>query len=284
MLSRLLVAAFFIPLLIFIMLFGEATFFLFSVLVIGVSLYEFYTMLEKKGVKIYKKTGIIIGSSIPVYMYLSKLGKLGNENYNDLFHMMFVFTIILFISRRIIKGDIDKAIMEISYTMFGIVYIGFLFSHFFLLQYISTDSIRIFGVDVSQGRLWALSSQLLIWASDSAAYFVGINIGKHKLIPKVSPKKSVEGAVGAVIAPILALFWFKAWYLTGISFVHCIILGALIGVFGQLGDLGESLFKREFEIKDSGNFLMGHGGMWDRFDSLIFVAPIVYYYLKLFVF
>ena len=284
MLGRLLVAVLFIPLIMFIMLFGNITFFMFSAVVIGVSMYEFYSMIERKGVKVYKKTGILIGVMIPAFSYFSVLGKVTSERSNDILHLMFVMTIIVFIARRIFKGDIEKSIMEISYTLFGIVYIGFLFSHFFAMQYISTESLTVFGVGVSKGRIWALVAQLLIWGSDSAAYFVGINIGKHKLMPKVSPKKSIEGAVGAVLAPILALIWFKFWFLGDISILHCIILGALVGVFGQIGDLGESLFKREFEIKDSGSFLLGHGGMWDRFDSLIFVAPLVYYYLKLFIY
>ena len=133
------------------------------------------------------------------------------------------------------------------------------------------------------GRYWILTCFLMVWASDSAAYFVGMAIGKHKLAPKISPKKSIEGAVAGLLAPIAVMFWVR-YYLffqdSNIGVIHVIIIGLIAGIFGQIGDLGESLFKREFEIKDSGKILLGHGGILDRFDSMIFVLPLVYYYLK----
>jgi phosphatidate cytidylyltransferase len=114
------------------------------------------------------------------------------------------------------------------------------------------------------------------WASDSFAYFVGSALGRHKLCPSISPNKTIEGAVGAVVGTTLtiaALGSFFGWPLPLMA-----VLGALIAVIATLGDLVESVAKRETGIKDSGNIIPGHGGVWDRFDSVLFTAPLVYYF------
>ena len=130
---------------------------------------------------------------------------------------------------------------------------------------------------------------LLAWITDSGAYFVGCSIGKHKLIPKLSPKKTVEGAIGGLVACVLISLGY-VWFLDkcfdislfgGGDYYKMLILSVIGSVISQLGDFASSAIKREFNVKDFGNILPGHGGVLDRFDSIIFVAPFVYYILTL---
>lgn len=122
----------------------------------------------------------------------------------------------------------------------------------------------------------------LIWIYDSGAYLVGISIGKHRLFERISPKKSWEGAIGGTIIAIIAAY-FISGFIPEIGLVHWIIMSILLVVSSTFGDLTESMFKRHFGVKDSGNILPGHGGILDRFDSLFFAVPVIVMYLKLFV-
>jgi phosphatidate cytidylyltransferase len=129
------------------------------------------------------------------------------------------------------------------------------------------------------GGLVVVTVLSTVWICDTAAYHVGKAIGRHKLFPRVSPKKSVEGAVAGFIAAIgaalAAKFLLLGWLGTG----QAVTLGVIVGVAGQAGDLFESLLKRDAEVKDSSGFLPGHGGVLDRFDSLLIVSPVAYLYL-----
>lgn len=119
---------------------------------------------------------------------------------------------------------------------------------------------------------------VLIWSNDSFAYLVGKNFGKRKLFESVSPKKTIEGFVGGIIFTIVAAV-IVSYYSDLFSRIHWIILSVMVSVLGTIGDLVESKFKREAKIKDSGNIMPGHGGMFDRLDSLLFIAPFVYLYI-----
>lgn len=277
--SRLLIAGIFIPIVFWILLRGEIVFLLGVCAVIGISLYEFYSMIKHKDVRVFMKTGILIGISIPIIYYLAYTSKF--PKYEKLMVFGIVGIIIFLMTKEILMGEIKEAIRDISYTLFGILYISLLFTHALFMKHVSTSNIDFFGLQVEEGRMWVLTAFLLVWASDSIAYFVGIAIGKNKILPKISPKKSVEGSIAGFLGPIIAMIGIKFWYFPHISILHCIAIGAIVGIFGQLGDFGESLLKREFEIKDSGKIFLGHGGMWDRFDSMLFVMPLLYYYVKI---
>lgn len=120
------------------------------------------------------------------------------------------------------------------------------------------------------------------WSTDTLAYFVGMNFGKHRLAPLLSPKKSIEGAVGGVVGSVLAsaVVGLVSPHMT---LIHYILIGFLVGILGQIGDLTESALKRMAGVKDSGKIIPGHGGILDRFDSLLITSPLVYYYLRLLV-
>jgi phosphatidate cytidylyltransferase len=137
------------------------------------------------------------------------------------------------------------------------------------------------GLD--DGRNWVFLAIFATFGSDSVAYFIGSAIGKHKLSPTISPKKTWEGAMGGVLGAVLVSLFFilptPVQFSAHINWWQVIILGLLISIFGQLGDLVESLLKRNTGVKDSGNLFPGHGGMLDRMDSIVFAAVVVYYWV-----
>ena len=133
------------------------------------------------------------------------------------------------------------------------------------------------------GPEWLFLTLALAFGSDTAAYFAGRGFGKHKLYEAVSPKKTREGAFGGLIGGVLATVGLGHFWLTPeIPLVHAVVLGLVGSALGQLGDLVASMVKRTFKVKDSGNVLPGHGGMLDRVDGLLFVAPLIFYYAKLY--
>ncbi|MBZ5626023.1 MAG: phosphatidate cytidylyltransferase [Acidobacteriia bacterium] len=131
-----------------------------------------------------------------------------------------------------------------------------------------------------QNEHWLMYALLLNWAGDSGAYFVGRTLGRHKLAPRVSPKKSWEGAVASVAAAVLIAGGYLLRFVPGVSMVAAVLLTAVANVAGQLGDLAESALKRGAGVKDSGVILPGHGGFLDRVDSTLFALPVIYAYLR----
>ena len=167
--------------------------------------------------------------------------------------------------------------LRAGYGPFGFLYIGALFSTFVLLRSVpGRVHVAPFG-EADQGAWVMLYVAVCVWATDTFAYFVGRGLGRHKLNPTLSPGKTVEGAIGGVVGGLLIGMAFGQWI--GLPLPHGLAVGAIAAVFGQLGDLFESALKRELGIKDFGNVLPGHGGSLDRFDSLLFVAPLAYLYL-----
>jgi len=136
--------------------------------------------------------------------------------------------------------------------------------------------------DFANGASWLFVTLAIAFGSDTVAYFFGRFLGKHKLYPAVSPKKTMEGAFGGLVGGVLATAGFgSSWLIPELPYGHAVVLGVLGSAVGQFGDLFESMLKRGYGVKDSGNLLPGHGGMLDRVDALLFVAPVVYYYATL---
>ncbi|MBE9502768.1 MAG: phosphatidate cytidylyltransferase [Proteobacteria bacterium] len=161
-----------------------------------------------------------------------------------------------------IKGVVD----ELGFLFLGIFYVSLLISYLILLR----------GLD--EGALWVLLLFVITWSGDTSAYFAGRSFGRRKFFEAVSPKKSVEGFIGGFLGGIGASIIFKGLFFQEITLADSIIVGAVIGVLGPLGDLCESLFKRSCEVKDSGVLIPGHGGILDRIDSILFSTPFVYYF------
>lgn len=271
MINRILVALVGIPILMYILYSGGFPLLVFTNLVVGIGLYEFFKMAEMAGKKPFTKLGICAGLVIPNLLYFSDPLKM------DL--IIFVPLVALTIGAmgvRVFESKVKEASTDIGITMLGVIYIAVLFSHIILLTYLPN------------GGKWLIAIQVMVWICDSAAYFVGMNIGRKFFkegFSIISPKKSKEGAIGAVVFTVLAIWLINTKFqLMPDNNVIIAALGILVSVVAQIGDLAESMFKREFKIKDSGRLLGEHGGILDRFDSMIFVVPTVYYILKIFVY
>lgn len=156
-----------------------------------------------------------------------------------------------------------------AWTVAGALYLGILLNHFVALR------------NLPQGLAWLAVAVLLTWTNDSAAYFVGRAFGRHKFWPRHSPKKTWEGVVGGLVGAVLLGALLGALWL-GLPWWNGALLGAVISATGPLGDLVESMVKRQFAAKDSGNLIPGHGGAWDRIDSLLFIVPTVFYWAVVF--
>jgi len=153
---------------------------------------------------------------------------------------------------------------EAGFNLLAVFYTTFLLSYIYLLR------------QLPSGMEWTFLAFLLVWAADTGAYLIGRQFGRHLLAPQVSPKKTVEGSLGGLVFSILTAYLF--WKIGGgTSWIPYIVLGVVIGIAGQVGDLFESALKRSAGVKDSGKLIPGHGGVLDRFDSLIFALPLVYY-------
>jgi phosphatidate cytidylyltransferase len=150
-------------------------------------------------------------------------------------------------------------------TVFGICYVNWLLGYGFWLR------------DLPAGKDWVLLLIWVTWLGETAAYLVGLAIGRHPLAPVISPKKTIEGAIAQFVVSILAAVAARLWFFAGLSGSGAVMVGALLGVVGQLGDLVESALKRSVQTKDTGQLIPGHGGILDRIDSLLFNTPVLFY-------
>jgi phosphatidate cytidylyltransferase len=159
-------------------------------------------------------------------------------------------------------------------TLGASLWLGWLLCHFILIR----DLSPIFGLGT--GTRWLTITFLVTWINDSAAYFVGKALGRHPCCPYLSPKKTWEGTAGGWLAGIAATIALGTW-LVDLPWLHGLGLGALVATIAPFGDLAKSMVKRQMQVKDFSGLIPGHGGMFDRIDSLLFVAPLVYYYVTL---
>ncbi|WP_408954518.1 phosphatidate cytidylyltransferase [Natroniella sp. ANB-PHB2] len=265
MLSKRIISAIIgIPLLVFIFNLGGLPFMILNLIVVILALNEYYQLVEEKGIKSNRLSGYLIGVIWILVIYLT-------NNLNLIYPLVSLAVIVLLIKQILIKTD-QSAILTTAATLFGAVYITGLFSHLILLY-----NLELSGGN--GGRLIVWLPILATWLTDIGAYFVGMNFGKHRLAPRISPNKTIEGAVGGLIGSIIMTIIFGRYFLN-FTYLTGILLGGLIGLVAQLGDLAVSVFKRDAEIKDSGELIPGHGGILDRLDSLLFSIPVVYYYLQ----
>jgi len=216
------------------------------------------------------KSNLILYLTFPLYIFLFLLSK------NSTFQLVFLLIIIL---TNIILGFSLLKKKLFSFSILKNRFIG----HFYLV-----GSLVIFftmsNVMNSHNPLIVFSFLMLIWVSDSAAYVFGVNFGKRPLFKSVSPKKSVEGFLGGIIFSIILSLFFNKYLNLDFTIIQWLIIGILTSSLGALGDLVQSQFKREAGVKDSGKFLPGHGGLYDRMDSIIFAAPFIYLTIKIFIY
>jgi phosphatidate cytidylyltransferase len=169
-----------------------------------------------------------------------------------------------------------RRVEGLAVTLFGVLYVGWLSAHLVLLRELPWSA----GLPYAEGAGFVLLAFFLTWSCDTGAYAVGRMFGRIRPWA-VSPRKSVEGVIGGLAAAVVAGFVARAWFAPWLRPVDAAVVGLLAGVTGQVGDFVESWLKRDARHGDSGELIPGHGGILDRFDSLYFAAPALYYYLKL---
>jgi len=253
--------------------------FLLIVMVLAVvGLHEFYGMVRKLGHACYAKAGIFGGALLIAATFCYISGQFGlaapPSRVNDFETSFFILFVLGLCIRQFVSRNTTTAIVAISTTLFGLMYVPW------LLNFI--QKINFFGRGVD-GHYYVLYFIVVTKLSDSGAYAVGSLIGKHKMIPRISPGKTWEGFGGAVVVSTGASVTFAKLagaHLLGMTTTHALILGAILSVSAVVGDLIESLFKREAGLKDSGQLFPGIGGILDLLDSLLFNAPLMYLYLR----
>lgn len=261
-----------IPGIVLLAIVGGIPYLLFSLLVVGLGLQEFYRMLEAKGLSPHWKSGLFATLVLPFAAYVRfRTGRFEEWHFAGLITVL-LGAVLLAELRR---GAGKQAVANSAATLLGVWYIGWFGSHIGMLRELPFAVTEPYARGVS----YALLPFALAWTADTAAYAVGRAAGRHKLMPEVSPHKSVEGGLAGLIGGIIAAWVARATFANYLTWGDALALGVLVGVFGQLGDLVESLLKRDADRKDSSQLIPGHGGVLDRFDSILFAAPIVYYYL-----
>jgi phosphatidate cytidylyltransferase len=231
------------------------------------ALSEFYNLAEKASFAPQKKIGIAFGVLFFVTCFLAASGIIPS-NLVLIFIPLLLFVLIGELFRKE-----NNTLKNSAITIAGLIYVALPFS---LLNFIVLS-----GTQNSTFYPWILTGLFfIIWVYDSMAYIFGSLLGKHKIATKISPKKSWEGLIGGTIFAVI-MGIVNAVLFQEISMINWIVIAILAVIFGTLGDFFESKFKRELNIKDSGNILPGHGGLLDRFDSLLFAAPVVFVWLSL---
>ncbi len=287
--TRTLTAVVFVAVLLSCILFHYMSFVALFFVVAVWGLYEFYQLAEKLGAKPYKVIGLISGALLFSFAAISNTGYASGSS--NCFPLILAICFLIFLT-----GLLDKdpnTVLNIAYTIMGIAYAVL---PFMLLVYISCLEASSHVPHASMGAAaspeqgfalpapyhfhYVLGIVLLIWASDTGAYLVGSLIGKNKLYERISPGKTWEGSIGAAILNIGCAYAISLWF-PELAFKHWAAISVLVSIFGTAGDLVESMLKRQAGVKDSGKIMPGHGGILDRFDSLLFVSPFIYAYLKL---
>ena len=263
--QRIITAAIGVPLIILVIWLGDPWF---SLLIAAAALggtFEFYHLGKGENVNrpliyfgLLWSLAIVLSPLIPYYKAVDSLP------------IIMAFATVVSLFCVLCYSPREKAFHNWAWIVAGVIYVGWMLSYWLSLRVLDDRGI------------WVYLAMFTTFANDTGAFFVGRKWGKHRLAPAISPGKSWEGALGGLLSAILAAVGIVAILNPEkCSGWQAIILGCLISLFAQAGDLVESLLKRNTGVKDSGKLLPGHGGVLDRFDSLIFVGPIVYYYVVL---
>lgn len=240
-------------------------------IVIFIGMLEFYAMMEGKGIRPYKAIGILCGLALSWYMFF-RAGVYAN--------MFLTLALMAIMGLELTRRDTKMAVYHVSTTILGVIYVAFLTSHIVLLRELPL----LIDVPYSLGSSFVFLAFVVTWSSDTGAYFVGTLVGRRPLLPRISENKTREGAVGGVASAILGALIAKYTFAGYLAVWQALLLGVLGSVVGLAGDLVESMIKRDVDIKDASETIPGHGGVLDRFDSLLFTGPVIYYILKFVIF
>ena len=247
------------PIVLLIALGPPSILFLMVFLATFLGLREFFNLAFPQSKQVERYVGIALGLILSLILA-----------YSDVKVVPPFIVLLLLLLSIIFMGTSENLLSTISHigvTLFGIFYIGFLLSYVSLIR------------KMGDGRLWVLFLITTVWAGDIFAFLSGSLFGRHKLYPKISPKKTYEGLGGAIVGTVIVAFAFTRLFIPHLHSGFCILLAIGLGILGQLGDFTESMLKRSAQVKDSGSLIPGHGGMLDRLDSFLFSAPFLHYSL-----
>jgi len=263
--QRVIVSVFAIPIILAASYLGGYFFFAFVVIISLLSFYEFCLLAKNKNAN----ANLFLGGFIVLILLINQY-----KHFIDLGVIVLISSLLLLVSE--LFRNKGSAVLNLGTTFLGIFYIGIFSATFIALREFYPPINGLYH----RGGFLVISILASIWIGDSAAYYGGTALGKHKLFPRVSPKKSWEGAIFGFIFSIAALILAKIIVLDFLNWKDVVVIGIIIGTIGQIGDLVESLIKRDSAVKDSSNFIPGHGGFLDRFDSLLFSSPVIWLYLR----
>jgi len=271
--KRILTAVVALPILLFTVWSSSPYYFvILATIAVLLALGEFYSLAAKARCKPQIVTGfagalVVIASFVFEFPFLT-VGAL------------IAVTIVTLIGAVFRPAELKESLISVSATVFGVIYVGVLASCLVGVRMLSDSRFTTPASHVASKGLTMFFA--IVMLTDTGAYYTGRTIGRHKLAPRVSPGKTVEGAIGGFVMSAVAGYLSKITFFPEIPTAHCLVLGVIIGCLGQIGDLAESLLKRGSDVKDSGRLLPGHGGMLDRIDSILFTAPVLYFYFQLF--
>ena len=267
--KRILTAAVFVPLLIFIIGFTPPLFFtLLVAFATFLALEEFFRLANMSGIEVHRLWGHLFALLLIASFHLC------SSNQSAAF-LLLGLSGIFFLSLGTRKSQrLHQIFPGSSTTLLGLAYVPTTLGLLVVVR--SSPSLG------NDGHRWILFLLLVVWFGDTGAYYVGRAWGKHPLAPLISPKKTVEGAMGGILGNTVAAFLGNKMFLPAAPVVQLLLLSWVLGVVSQVGDLAESALKRAAGVKDSSNLLPGHGGMLDRIDGLLFAAPVLFCYTKFF--
>jgi phosphatidate cytidylyltransferase len=218
--------------------------------------WEFTGMFERAGIRTFRWLGLVGGTVLTASFALPVSER-----------VTFTVVLLLVFGAGLLGRGADHPAWEpMAVTLLGICYVNWLLGYTFWLR------------DLESGVDWVLLLVSVTWLGETAAYLVGSTLGRHRLAPSISPRKTVEGALAQLAASVLAALGARAWFFPALSLESAIVVGLLLGVTGQVGDLVESAIKRSVGTKDTGRLIPGHGGVLDRVDSLLVNTPVLFYY------
>lgn len=270
-------AVLFVPLLWLLARLGGVAWLGFVALQTTLGLHEFYAMARTKGLEPVRWLGLLGGLALLGLAYRPQTPNAA---------LLVTASLLLLLALALRRAGQPRVLESAAVTAFGVLYVGWLSAHFVLLRELPWRA----GLAYSDGSSIVLYAFLVTWSCDTGAYLFGRMFGRTRPWASISPRKTLEGSLGGFACAILAAVVGARTFLHPegggplLTGFHPYVVGALVGLFGQVGDLVESLFKRDSESGDSSDLIPGHGGVLDRFDSLYFGAPIVYHYLRAVIF
>lgn len=258
-----------IPIVLYAAWLGGAVWLTLVSLIVGLGLFEFYRMMRAKGLRPYRFLGVACG--IILVWSRSALATLDAN-------LLLAGVLLAVMCTELFRRETQYAVYHIATTLLGLVYVGWLGAH--LVQLRELGPILGRPRPYAEGFDFVVFALVVTWGTDTAAYLVGSRFGRRPLAPRISPRKSVEGAIAGLVGGTACGLLVTLLPAHTLTLVQALWVGAVASIAGQFGDLVESLIKRDTHIKDSGQTMPGHGGILDRLDSVLFAVPVVYYALR----